>query len=74
MARVTYTLKEQAVIKAMSADKGISVEFCCLCGCMLHSGGNNPWPVGEYEDGLCCDECNIKVVVPARVSLAGGEQ
>ena len=38
--------------------------ICCICGKRFKGYGNNPDPV--KEEGRCCDECNIKVVIPAR--------
>ena len=44
---------------------------CCLCGNQIlveNSGwaqGNNAQPV---KDGRCCDECNIRVVIPFRLT------
>jgi hypothetical protein len=35
-------------------------------GEVLSGGGNNAEPVNE---GRCCNDCNMKVVVPARMSL-----
>lgn len=47
---------------------------CCLCGDELmveaRSGwdkGNNAQPVME---GRCCDECNMRVVIPRRFNEA----
>ena len=31
---------------------------------ILYEGGNNAEPV---NDGRCCDECNLKVVIPKRL-------
>lgn len=38
---------------------------CCICGKVFTGWGNNPWPV--KESGTCCDECNTKHVIPARL-------
>ena len=38
---------------------------CCICGKRFAGYGNNPNPI--KEEGKCCDECNEKVVIPARV-------
>jgi len=44
---------------------------CCICGKEAEGWGNNPAPV--RDEGRCCDECNIKKVVPARIAgLEGG--
>ena len=40
---------------------------CCICGQLFEGWGNNPWPV--VKDGNCCNECNINVVVPARIEM-----
>lgn len=34
--------------------------ICCICNEEFIGFGNNPWPL--KEDGLCCDECNMKVI------------
>ena len=31
-----------------------------------YQGGNNAQPV---NDGRCCDDCNLKVVIPARLEI-----
>lgn len=38
---------------------------CCICGKEIKGYGNNPRPV--KKEGLCCDECNLEVVIPARI-------
>ena len=38
---------------------------CCLCNRQKYGFGNNPAPV--KEEGRCCDECNSKKVIPARM-------
>lgn len=40
-------------------------EKCVICGKPISGYGNNPYPV--KKDGRCCDECNWKVVIPARL-------
>ena len=61
--------------------KDYSEVMCCICGKPLYNGhhrelsldakitymGNSPWPVNEDSDARCCDECNMTVVVPARI-------
>lgn len=42
--------------------------FCCICGEPLDGYGNNPEPYKPYEDGQCCDGCNLKFVIPARIA------
>ena len=44
------------------------MEFrCCICGRTFKGYGNNPWPVDNREDARCCDECNAREVLPARI-------
>ena len=38
--------------------------MCVICGEEYEGYGNNALPVKEGE---CCDQCNLKVVVPERV-------
>ena len=41
---------------------------CCLCGHKFLGFGNNPYPIrSEKED--CCNDCNDKKVIPARLEL-----
>ena len=40
--------------------------ICCICGRKFEGYGNNAEPVKE---GLCCDSCNWRVVIPARLTL-----
>ena len=44
---------------------------CCICGEESEGYGNNPAPV--KEDGKCCDACNRKFVIPARLELSAKE-
>ncbi len=38
-------------------------EKCCICGKLIKGYGNEAYPV---KNGRCCDECNMKKVIPAR--------
>lgn len=40
--------------------------ICCICGEEIDGHGNNPAPY--KENGKCCDACNTKFVIPARVA------
>ena len=40
-------------------------ETCCICGEEYEGYGNNAEP---YKKGYCCDACNIKFVIPARIA------
>ena len=43
---------------------------CCICNHPIEGWGNNPWPVVKWEDARCCDYCNMKVVIPARLEAS----
>jgi hypothetical protein len=40
---------------------------CCFCGKEFFGWGNNPWPARKDYTAVCCNECNITVVIPARI-------
>jgi len=42
--------------------------ICCICGKKFFGWGNNPYPVVEDENALCCDDCDMEYVVPARIA------
>lgn len=42
--------------------------FCCICGEPIEGYGNNPEPFMTSANGQCCDGCNLKFVVPARLA------
>lgn len=44
---------------------GYGEHICCICGCKFKGWGNNPSPVKEH--GVCCDTCNLSVVLSARI-------
>ena len=66
--------EDQKVMKETLDHIGINLEEdmdkkkCVLCGKEFEGYGNNAQPV---KDGLCCDECNMKVVIPARLKKSG---
>jgi hypothetical protein len=39
---------------------------CAICHDSYVGWGNNSWPV---TNGRCCNECNLFVVVPARLRM-----
>lgn len=43
------------------------VNSCIICGEEFEGYGNNPAPV--TEEGRCCDACNLKFVIPARLEM-----
>lgn len=46
------------------------VRYCVICGKALKKGdyGNNPEPIKPFSSGVCCDECNMNQVLPARLA------
>lgn len=42
---------------------------CCICGEPLTGRGHNPEPFMSYDEGRCCDSCNLKFVIPYRISV-----
>ena len=44
---------------------------CCICGEEIEGHGNNAEP---YEEGTCCDACNLKFVIPARLYHSSEEK
>ena len=48
-------------------------EICCICGEPIEGYGNNPRPY--RHEGRCCDACNSKFVIPARLAeLSSSEE
>lgn len=46
-------------------EEDYEIKTCCLCGAKFEGHGNNPSPV--KEKGVCCNSCNEKRVIPARL-------
>lgn len=44
-------------------------DFCCICGEPIEGYGNNPEPYASADEGRCCDGCNVKFVIPARLDV-----
>lgn len=40
---------------------------CVICGDVVVGFGNNPSPVSDELEAKCCEACNTKVVLPARL-------
>lgn len=38
---------------------------CCFCNKEIKGYGNNPEPV--RKQGMCCEECNLTIVIPERI-------
>ncbi len=49
----------------INLDEGNDKKICSICGKEYDGFGNNAEPV---NDGKCCDDCNINVVIPARLA------
>ena len=45
---------------------------CTLCRKESEGYGNNPTPVKNY--GQCCDDCNLRFVIPARIKTVGDKK
>lgn len=41
---------------------------CCICNFPIRGFGNDPWPIVVDENAVCCDVCNNKKVIPARMA------
>lgn len=41
---------------------------CCICHKIFKDWGNDPWPVVKDDDARCCDDCNNRVVLAARLA------
>ena len=58
-------MAKQLKTELSSLDESLdSDKTCVICHKPLEGYGNNAEPVAE---GRCCDECNTKVVIPARI-------
>lgn len=44
------------------------MQICCFCGQVFYGYGNNPYPASENPEDRCCNDCNSKVVIPARIN------
>ena len=42
--------------------------ICCLCGKEKEGFGNNPYPLCTDIESRCCDYCNMRLVIPARIA------
>ena len=47
---------------------------CCLCKKEELGSTNNPYPLGDDKKQSCCDACNIKYVLKARMLMIQKEQ
>lgn len=49
-----------------------TMKKCCICNAPITSYGNNPYPI--KDKGVCCDNCNIYVVIPKRMEMLVGRK
>ena len=47
------------------------IKRCCLCNKSIIGYGNNAEPV---KSGICCDKCNVNIVIPTRFKLIINER
>ena len=40
---------------------------CCFCHKHFVGFGNDPWPAFMGDGSYCCDDCNMEIVIPARI-------
>ena len=50
----------------------IKDDICCICGEKIEGYGNNPSPY--KHEGRCCDACNSKFVIPARLAELSNQE
>lgn len=43
--------------------------YCCLCEGIFQGIGNDPFPVRKGGTDECCNACNLKYVIPARLEM-----
>ena len=72
-----HDLAEEAFEQNFKSVNGLGEAFddvftCCICGEETTGYGNNPEPV--RHTGRCCDACNRKFVIPARIAAMKAEQ
>jgi len=60
MEIICHNLPEIAKQLKRIADE-LETKTCCICGKSFKGHGHNPHPIAN--EGVCCDECNAKVVV-----------
>ena len=45
------------------------MDKCCFCGKEINGCGNNPYPADKNPDAVCCDHCNMTIVIPTRLDI-----
>lgn len=60
-------------VYGVKLNEGKEAEYtCCICGDNFEGYGNNPAPY--KESGKCCDACNRKFVIPARLAQVADDE
>lgn len=61
---------EEAAARATAENEARKTGVCCLCDGRYERWGNNPYPLCAETDleSRCCDECNARKVIPARMA------
>lgn len=60
-------------VYGVKLNEGKEAEYtCCICGDDFEGYGNNPAPY--KESGKCCDACNRKFVIPARLAQVADDE
>lgn len=62
-----FNLDFDSVYKVANSIEEDLDTFCCICGEPINGYGNNPEPFMSSDEGVCCDGCNIKFVIPKRI-------
>jgi len=57
----------EAILRKIWGSPDGETKICCLCGAEFTEWGNNPEPIKSFEEGKCCNWCNDKYVIPARI-------
>lgn len=53
-----------ALVEKIKEVESTGKHFCGICGAEYEEYPNNAWPV---YDGTCCNACDYKFVIPARI-------
>jgi DNA-directed RNA polymerase subunit RPC12/RpoP len=72
-ARKIYTMSHTIKCWCCGQERHMTREIdfsgkCSLCGEVYTGFGNNPEPLKKYEE-RCCDTCNSRLVIPARINF-----
>lgn len=58
-----------ATIRNLKKRTGKNWYYCSLCEGIFQGIGNDPFPVRKGGMDECCDACNLKFVIPARIEF-----